>query len=94
MSGEVGARKRKNKQPAAPRPAPSAENGSASGRSDRSAPQKESASGGGGAGCCTRLLFYLTLSSFILVSAVIFVEYQPGQLREAYVTNVPKEVSV
>ena len=39
------------------------------------------------------MLFYILLSVFLLVATVDYVEYQTGQLNEAYVKLVPKEVS-
>merc|ERR1711963_883996 len=42
-------------------------------------------------GCCVKLIFFLLLSVFCVVATVIFVDYKPGQLKEAY-ANIPPEV--
>ena len=41
---------------------------------------------------CVKLIFFLLLSVFLLMSTVIYVDYKPGTLQEAYKTNVPEEV--
>merc|ERR1711963_1008544 len=42
-------------------------------------------------GCCVKLIFFLLLSVFCVVATVIFVDYKPGQLKEAY-ANIPPDV--
>ena len=42
-------------------------------------------------GCCVKLIFFLLLSVFCVVATVIFVDYKPGQLKDAY-ANIPPEV--
>ena len=41
---------------------------------------------------CVRLIFYTLLSIFVVVATLISMDYRAGHLKEAYQTNIPKEV--
>ena len=44
-------------------------------------------------GCCVKMIFSLLLSIFIVIATVIYVDYKPGQLKQAYESmNIPPEV--
>ena len=43
-------------------------------------------------GLCAKAIFFILLSTFSLTATVIFVDYHPGQLKEAYEKNIPPEV--
>ena len=42
-------------------------------------------------GCCVKLIFFILLAVFCVVATVIYVDYKPGQLKEAY-GNIPPEI--
>ena len=44
-------------------------------------------------GFLVKSTFYVILSTFVVVATVVSIDYKTGQLREAYQTNVPPEVS-
>ena len=64
---------------------------SANGADTKSKPAKCDIGKKSSSGCCTKLIFFLLLSVFCVVATVIFVDYKPGQLKEAY-SNIPPEV--
>ena len=41
---------------------------------------------------CVRLLFYTLLSIFVVIATLISIDYRAGHLKQAYQTNIPKEV--
>ena len=41
---------------------------------------------------CVRFVFYTLLSTFVVVATLISIDYRAGHLKEAYQTNIPKEV--
>jgi len=45
-------------------------------------------------GFCVKSAFFMLLSTFILVGTLIYFDYQPGQLKEAYTTQLPPEVRI
>ena len=45
-----------------------------------------------GAGICTKCVFFLLLLTFSALVTVNLVDYQAGQLKEAYLKHVPEEV--
>ena len=45
-----------------------------------------------GAGICTKCAFFLLLLTFSVLVTVNLVDYQAGQLKEAYLKHVPEEV--
>ncbi|TRY75612.1 hypothetical protein TCAL_07506 [Tigriopus californicus] len=94
MSGELAARKRKGKKnPVSSQSLNGHDNAGnevSKGGSSRRYVDK-SDSGSRGAGCCVKTLFYMLLSTVIVIGFVIYVEYKPGQLNDAYVLNVPLE---
>ena len=49
-------------------------------------------SGGSSAGFCVKTIFFLLLSIFGLLVTLVYVDYDSGQLKEAYVSQVPAEV--
>merc|ERR1711881_700712 len=42
-------------------------------------------------GCCVKLIFFTLLAVFCVVATVIYIDYKPGQLKEAY-GNIPPEI--
>jgi hypothetical protein len=44
-------------------------------------------------GLCVKTVFFMLLSTFTLVATLVYLDYQPGQLKEAYDSQVPPEVS-
>jgi len=42
-------------------------------------------------GCCVKLIFFILLAVFCVVATVVYVDYKPGQLKEAY-SNIPPEI--
>ena len=51
-------------------------------------------SGGSSSGFCVKTIFFLLLSTFTLIATVVYIDYQPGQLKEAYLSQVPPEVNL
>ncbi len=47
---------------------------------------------GSGAGFCVKTIFFMLFSTFTLIGTLVYFDYQPGQLKEAYTTQVPLEV--
>jgi hypothetical protein len=45
-------------------------------------------------GLCVKSLFFMLLSTFTLVGTLIYFDYQPGQLKEAYTNQLPPEVRI
>ena len=100
MSGEASRRKNKGNAAAAIKPrnalfSEDATSSTSKGGGSRPASRVQEESGSGcGSGCSlSKMIFYLLLSVFLLVATVNYVDYQNGQLKEAYVKTVPKEVS-
>ncbi len=91
MSGEIHARKRAGKGKSSNSSGDNAASESVKKQITPTAdsiPEKSS----GGAGCCTKLVFFFLLSTFALLVTIQYVDYQEGQLGEAYRGQVPKEV--
>ena len=44
-------------------------------------------------GFLVKSTFYILVSTFVVVATVMSIDYKTGQLKEAYQTNVPPEVS-
>merc|ERR1712039_1012466 len=47
-----------------------------------------------GAGICTKLVFFLLLTTFSVLVTINLVDYKQGQLKEAYLKHIPEEVRV
>ena len=47
-----------------------------------------------GAGICTKLVFFLLLTTFSVLVTINLTDYKQGQLKEAYLKHVPEEVRI
>ena len=47
-----------------------------------------------GAGICTKLVFFLLLTTFSVLVTINLVDYKQGQLKEAYLKHIPGEVCI
>ena len=89
MSGEINRKyfnkNAKGKKQAAETAGAALDNGQ---KSRKSRPYKS----GSGSGFCVKTIFFMLFSTFTLIGTLIYFDYQPGQLKEAYTTQVPPEV--
>ena len=73
---------------------PDATNGGSGGGGRKMKVVDSGAAAGGGASIVTKLVFWSLFTSLGVALTLVYVDYQPGQLKAAYQKYIPPEVSL